>query len=127
MDKHDMTIGIEQLGEDSYVAIKAIGKLTHEDYQRIVPLLDAALAEMDEPQLKVLFDASEFQGWELRAAWDDFKLGISHRTHFQRVALYGSHNWQEWAAKVASWFISGDVQSFDNVDEALAWLIDKPQ
>jgi len=38
------------------------------------------------------------------------------------VAIFGNKNWQEIAAKVGSWFISGEIKYFDNQDEALAWL-----
>ena len=93
MGNHGVAIGLDRVNDAVFVSIKAVGKLTHEDYQRLVPLLDAALAEVNEPKVNVLFDATEFKGWELRAAWDDFKLGISHGSEFNRVALYGSHDW----------------------------------
>ncbi|MGF1909492.1 STAS/SEC14 domain-containing protein [Vibrio kasasachensis] len=124
MSRHGISIGLERVNDTLFVSIKASGKLTHEDYLRIVPVLDSALAKVNEPKINVLFDATEFKGWELRAAWDDLKLGLSHGSHFGRVALYGPHEWQVWAAKVGSWFISGEIQSFDNYDEALAWLIE---
>jgi len=29
---------------------------------------------------------TELQGWELRAAWDDFKIGLKHGGDFEKVA-----------------------------------------
>ncbi|MFA0412971.1 STAS/SEC14 domain-containing protein [Vibrio renipiscarius] len=127
MHKHGISIGLDRVDDDVFLSIKAVGKLTHDDYQRLVPMLDAALAKIEQPKVKVFFDATEFEGWELRAAWDDFKLGMSHGSEFDRVALYGSHGWQEWAAKVGSWFINGDIRSFEEYDEAVAWLMDGEQ
>ncbi|CZF81921.1 hypothetical protein GCE9029_02907 [Grimontia celer] len=124
MSQHGISIGLERVESDVYLSIKAMGKLTHEDYQQLVPMLNAALEQVEHPTVNVFFDATEFKGWELRAAWDDFKLGLRHGSSFAKVALYGTHEWQEWAAKVGSWFISGEVKTFTEYDEAMAWLLD---
>jgi len=85
-------------------------------------VLDGALAEVKQPRIKALFDATELHGWELRAAWDDFKLGLKHGSEFEKIAIYGHKDWQKLAAKLGSWFISGEARYFENYDEALAWL-----
>lgn len=58
----------------------------------------------------------------LRAAWDDFKLGLKHGNEFDKIAIYGNKKWQEYLSKIASWFISGDVKFFEDANEALEWL-----
>ncbi|MDW6094681.1 STAS/SEC14 domain-containing protein [Vibrio rhizosphaerae] len=120
--KHGLTIGLERVDHEFFVSIKAVGTLTHQDYEMITPLLDAALVKVNTPKVDVLFDASELEGWELRAAWDDFKLGLQHGADFNKVALYGYQEWQALAAKVGSWFISGDIRYFDDYDAAIRWL-----
>lgn len=120
--RHGISIGLDRVNNDIFLTIKAIGKLTHDDYQTLTPMLNAAANEVDNPQIRVLFDATEFDGWELHAAWDDFRLGLKHGSEFGKIAIYGSHRWQEWAAKVGSWFISGDIKSFADYDSAMAWL-----
>lgn len=123
MSKHGLSIGLDRVRNEFFVSIKASGKLTHEDYERMVPMLEAALVKVNEPRIKVLFDATEFEGWELRAAWDDFKLGITHGPSFDKIAIYGKHEWQDLAAKVGSWFVHGDIRSFTSHDDAVNWLI----
>ena len=120
--KHGFTIGIERVGSEVFLALKAVGKLTHNDYETITPMIDSALAEVKQPKVKVLIDGTELEGWELRAAWDDFKIGLKHGNEFEKIAIYGNKNWQEIAAKVGTWFVSGEVKYFENYDEALAWL-----
>ena len=88
-------------------------------------MIDAALSEVKQPQVKALVDVSDSDGWEPRAAWDDFKLGLKHRNEFVKIAIYGNKNWQEISAKIGSWFISGEVKSFDNEQDALLWLMQK--
>lgn len=124
VQKHGLTIGIERVDESIFLSMKAVGLLTHADYEMITPLIDSALAHIKHPKVKVLIDGTEMQGWELRAAWDDFKLGLKHGNQFSKIAIYGNKNWQEIAAKIGSWFISGEVKYFDNCDDALKWLND---
>ena len=120
--RHGLSIGIERTGSDFFLTLKATGKLTHEDYETITPLIDSALGAVKQPKVKALIDGTELEGWELRAAWDDFRLGLKHGNEFEKIAIYGNKNWQEITAKIGAWFISGEVKYFENMDEALAWL-----
>ena len=119
---HGLSVGMERLGETFLLSMRAHGRLTHTDYEAITPLLDSALRSVKEPKVKVLIDATEFEGWEPRAAWDDFKFGLHHRNEFVKIAIYGPHRWQETAARIGSWFISGEMRHFGTREEALAWL-----
>jgi hypothetical protein len=122
VSRHGLSIGIESTGSEFYLSFKAIGKLTHEDYEVITPMIDSALEGVKQPKIKALVDITEMDGWELRAGWDDFKLGLKHGREFEKIALYGNKGWQEKAAKIGSWFIAGDAKYFESLDEALAWL-----
>jgi len=120
--KHGLSITIERKGDDFFLSLKTIGKLAHKDYETITPMIDSALQEVKKAKVKVLFDGTDMEGWELRAAWDDFKLGLKHGNEFDKIAIYGNKNWQEITAKIGSWFMSGEVAYFENYDNALAWL-----
>ena len=122
IERHGLSIGIERSGEEIYLTLKAIGKLTHEDYQIINPMLDSTLQGIGQPRVKVLVDGTELDGWEARAMWDDLKLGLKHGSEFVKIAIYGNRRWQELSAKIGSWFMSGEVRYFDNLAEALLWL-----
>jgi hypothetical protein len=120
--KHGITIGMQRVGDDFFLTLKGVGKLTHDDYNEITPLIDASLEGIKHPKIKALFDATEFDGWELRAAWDDFKIGLKHGSEFVKIAIYGNRDWQEMASKIGSWFIGGEMKYFENEKEALSWL-----
>ena len=120
--RHGLSIGIERSGSSFFMTMKAIGRLTHQDYKTITPLIDSALVAVDDPKVKILIDGTEMEGWEPRAAWDDFKLGLKHGSEFEKIAIYGNKGWQEIAAKIGSWFVSGEVKYFDQCDDALVWL-----
>ena len=120
--RHGLSIGIERVGSDFFLSFKAIGKLTHADYEIINPFIDSALDGIKSPRISVFVDGSELEGWELRAAWDDLKLGLKHGGAFDKIAIFGNKKWQELLAKVGSWFISGEVKYFDDANEALKWI-----
>ncbi len=120
--RHGLSIGIERIDNAFFLSLKAIGKLTHEDYETIVPMLDSALQGIKDPRIKALIDGTELEGWELRAAWDDFKLGLKHGSQFEKIAIVGNKKWQEYSAKMGSWFISGEVKYFETESVALDWL-----
>jgi hypothetical protein len=122
VNRHGLSIGIERINDDFFLSFKATGKLTHDDYNIITPIIDSALEGVDQPKIKAIFDGTELEGWELRAAWDDFKIGLKHGSEFEKIAIYGNKRWQEISAKVGSWFLSGEVKYFDDRDEALKWL-----
>jgi len=122
MTRHGLFIGIERVGSDFFLSLKAVGKLTHEDYEKINPMIDSALEGVTDPKVKVFIDGSELEGWELRAAWDDFRLGLKHGSEFDRIAIFGNKKWQSYAAKMGSWFIAGEVKYFEDAEAAIAWL-----
>ena len=119
---HGLAMDIERTDNLFFIELKATGTLTHADYEKIVPILDEALAEVEKPIVDAYFDGTEFEGWELQAAWDDLRLGLKHGKKFHRIAIYGNQHWQEIMAKVGGWFVAGEVRYFDDPLDALAWL-----
>lgn len=124
VETHGISVGIEHHGSKFYMTFVAVGKLTHEDYQYMVPMLESAIAGVDEPEINVLADITELDGWELRAAWDDFKIGIDHGKAFNKIAIVGEGKLQEWMAKIADWFTPYDAKFFDSKKQAREWLND---
>ncbi len=122
LQRHGLSIGIERVNGNFFLSLKPQGTLTHKDYEIIIPMIDAALEEVKEPKVKALIDGTELNGWEPRAAWDDFKLGLKHGNEFEKIAIYGNKDWQKMAAKIGSWFVSGEIKYFDNYDDAITWL-----
>ena len=121
-----MTIGISRIDQNFYLKLKAFGRLTHEDYELIVPMVDEVLMEVKERRIRVLLDATELDDWDLRAAWDDLKLGIKYGSEFTKIAIVCDKPWDKALAKIAGWFISGKIKYFEKYFDATEWLqIDK--
>lgn len=115
-------MGMERLGDEIILSFKAVGKLTDEDYKTITPLIDKFLEDLKKPKVKMLFDAREFEGWELKAAWDDFKIGLKHGNEFAKIAIVGAPKWLEMMARLSNWFVSGEIKMFANMQETVEWL-----
>ncbi|RKZ70659.1 MAG: STAS/SEC14 domain-containing protein [Gammaproteobacteria bacterium] len=120
--EHGITIGISRIGNHFYLKMKAVGKLTHQDYEVITPMIDEAVLNVEAPEINALFDATEFEGWELRAAWDDLRLGLKHGKEFSKLAIVGNKPWEKHMSKIADWFVTGEVEYFEKYQEAVNWL-----
>ena len=120
--RHGLTIGIERTGNEFFLSLKATGKLSHEDYLKINPMIDSALEGIKDPNIKTFIDGSELQGWKLRAAQVDFKLDLKHGNKFSKIAIFGNKKWQEYAAKIGTWFVSGEIKYFEDSEQAIVWL-----
>ncbi|MET4693216.1 STAS/SEC14 domain-containing protein [Endozoicomonas lisbonensis] len=120
--KHGISINIENIEDESILVLNVFGKLTHSDYESFTPALESAINQAPDSTVKLLVDISDLQGWELRAFWDDCKMGLKHNKDFKQIALLSNKNWQDIAAKVGNWFLAGELKSFGNKDDALNWL-----
>ena len=105
---------------------KATGQLTIDDYEQVfIPKLNELIKEYGKIRV-VLYLDENFSGWEIGAMWDDAKFGIQHLNDFEKVALVGGEKWTQWMTNIGSYFIKGEVKTFDHpaLPEALAWIGD---
>jgi universal stress protein A len=112
---------IEQLPvqDGDVVAFRLSGKLGHADYQTFLPRLEALIAERG--RLSVLLELRDFHGWDIHAAWDDFRFGMAHANDFARIAMVGHGHLQDWMAQMAKPFVHGEVRFFEREDLDAAW------
>jgi hypothetical protein len=109
-------------GTPKLVGFRLTGTLHDSDYRSFVPALEAAIAAAGPIRLLAEFD--DFHGWDLHAAWDDFKFGARHYADIERIALVGDRAWERWMAKLCKPFTRAQVRYFDagGVEAAWAWL-----
>ena len=120
--KHGISIGLNRVDEFFFIKMTIVGKLTHNDYELVTPLLENALKSVNKPYISLLVDARAFDGWSLESAWDDLKLGLKHNSEFEKIAFVGNKSWQEYSIKISNLFALGSMEYFENIDDALAWL-----
>ncbi len=122
--RHGLQLEASTVQGQPLLECKAIGHLTHADYEAFTPRVEALLAEHPGEQNRMLFDTTELEGWDLRAALDDISFGLKHRKGIGKVAVLSSGKWMELSCRVANslHLYGGELRSFENREEALAWL-----
>jgi|SRR5664279_2618274 SpoIIAA-like len=106
------------------LVIKATERLTSQDYEKVfIPQLNQLIDKFGKIRV-VFYLAENFTGWELGAAWDDAVFGIQHRHHFEKVAVVSDKKWMEWATKIGSYFIDGQVATYTPAEfqDAVTWV-----
>lgn len=105
-----------------YCYIKIVGKLSHDDYQKFIPLFEDALNDTSDPKVKLLIDITELTDWDMEAVWDDIKFGITHNQDFEKIALIGDCSFYKYGVKIADWFTHYKMKYFADEKEAVEWL-----
>ena len=108
--------------EGPVVRVEVSGKLTQEDYDKLIPSWKAVIAR--NGKLRLLFIMRDFHGWDPGAAWDDLRFDLKHCRQVERVAMVGEKEWQQWMTRVGSWFVDANVRYFDasQENEAELWV-----
>lgn len=112
---------IETLQTDSpkIVAFKLHGRLHDDDYRAFMPTIDAAVTTQGKVRLLAQFE--DFHGWDLSAAWDDFKFGLKHYSDFERIAMIGDTRWEQFMAVMCKPFTRAKVRFFSPKETDVAW------
>ena len=105
------------------IAVRASGKLSHEDYQSFLPLLEDEINKLEKVSLLLEFD--NFSGWEIEAAKEDFKFALKHLSELDRIAVVGDKAWEHWMVLMIKPFLPfGKSRYFnrENLQDAWDWL-----
>jgi len=108
----------------SLLALKATGKLTDTDYKEVlIPKIEEIIRRSGKAKA-LLYLPRDFTGWEAHAMWDDASFGLRHRNDFEKLAVVGAAKWVEWATRIGSHFMEGEVRTFPEAQltEALNWI-----
>ena len=120
--ENGISVGITRVDKFFFVKVKLVGRITYNDYENMIPMLRYTVRNSINPKVKVFIDATEFKGWELRAAWDDFKYSLEFKKLITKVAYVGTKTWEEYGVKIGSWFLEGDIKFFNSTEDAYDWL-----
>jgi hypothetical protein len=111
---------------DNVLGIEASGKVTEDDYQRV---LVPAIRELRDHQAKIRLIyvlGEEFDGWSMGAIWEDAKLGLKDSRAWEKIAIVTDKDWVENAIRAFGWMVPGEVRVFevDEYDDAREWAAD---
>jgi hypothetical protein len=118
-----MPMQIKEENGGKLVTVQVIGKLVKADYERFVPELDRLIRQ--KGKLCLLFELTDFHGWEAGALWDEIKLDIKHFADIERLAVVGDKKWEQDMMTFYKPFTKATIRYFDqdNAAEARKWLL----
>lgn len=117
-----MTIQLNEENNGKLLIIHVSGKLVKADYEKFVPEVERLVRL--HGKLRMMFEMTDFHGWEASAAWEDFKFGVEHFADIERLAMLGDKEWQHGMAIFCRPFTKAQVHYFDHTKaaEARKWL-----
>ncbi|SHM99682.1 SpoIIAA-like [Cyclobacterium lianum] len=108
--------------EGKIVAIKVMENITHEDYGKLLPLLNNKVSSNGEALLYM--EMEEFDLTAFLCFWEEMKFDTSHFNSISKIALIGNVDWKnprmELIAKLGFQQVRYFVPSEKQL--ALTWL-----
>ena len=117
---------IEEIQETGkgIIALRAIGKVTGEDYTSVlIPRLESAIQR--EGKVRFLFHFTDsFRGCDLAALKKDALFGLNHRHDFERIAVVGGPIWIQFLTMLFRCIVPAQIKWFRNQElkDAAGWL-----
>lgn len=101
---------------------KVTGKLDKEDYDVMLPLIEATLRE--HKKINMLIELHQFEGWTAGALWEDIKFDLRHLNDINRLAVWGERKWEENLTKFTNAFTTAKVKFFEQeeLEDAMEWI-----
>jgi hypothetical protein len=106
--------------KDNIVSMSVLGRFTLEDYKEFE---EAVLYGLKfQGVVNLLIDLRDMLSFSLDVAWEEVKFSRQHANDFDRVAILTSNEWIAWSAWVNRLFVDADIELFDDIQQAEAWL-----
>jgi hypothetical protein len=117
-----MAVTLNEQNGGKILEVRVSGKLTDEDYQHFVPEFERLVRT--NGKIRVLFEMTDFHGWQAGALWDDVKFELKHFSDIERLAMVGDRKWEHGMSVFCRPFTTAKIRYFDSADEqeARAWL-----
>ncbi len=109
---------------DHVVGLRASGKITGEDYERVlIPALETAFKKTEKVNLIYLL-ADDLEGFDMAAMWSDAKIGLEHFFDFQRIAVVCDTLWIQNFVKAFGFLMPAETRVFPlmGFEAAQAWI-----
>lgn len=107
---------------EDLVAVVVSGTLEREDYNQLIPHVEAKIRQYGK--INLYWEMNGFEGWNMASALQDLKLDLRHANDFRRVAMVGAQKWEDWLTQLMKPFSDAEVKYFDLTERelAMAWV-----
>jgi len=111
---------------DNTIGLVATGHVTGTDYEKIlIPAVEAALKR--HKKLRLLYElGNDFTGFAPTAMWDDMRLGMSHLTAWEKIAVVTDVGWIANATNIFKFVMPCTVRVFSSSERKAAeqWIVE---
>ena len=117
-----MAVQLTETNDGRVLEALVSGKLTHSDYHQFVPAFERLVKQ--HGKIRVLFEMTDFHGWDMAALWDDVRFDVNHFSEIDRLAMVGDKRWEHGMAKFCRPFTTATIRYFDDshIEGARQWL-----
>ena len=118
-----MAVQLTEKNGGKVLEVAVSDKLTHNDYEHFVPAFERLVSQ--QGKIRVLFEMTDFHGWEMAALWDDIKFDLKHFADIERLAMVGDKRWERGMAAFCRPFTRATIRYFAaaRIDEGRRWLV----
>ena len=106
--------------QPSRVNVTVYGEFTLADYREFEELVNYKIKF--EGAVDLCFDLRQMADFTLDMAWEEICFSRAHANDFRRIAVITDSQWITWSAWVSQVFTRADIEVFQELAEAEAWL-----
>jgi hypothetical protein len=108
---------------ENLVEATVTGKITADDITNLQSIAEKLIAQ--HGKLKILANATKFEGWENIAAMEKHITFVkNHQQYVEKVAVIAGYLWQHWFAAAMRLLLTPEIKVFESEEkeEARKWL-----
>ncbi|HXI85912.1 MAG TPA: STAS/SEC14 domain-containing protein [Parvularculaceae bacterium] len=109
---------------ENIVAVKCSGHVTRSDYEKVlIPAVDQALKAHEKVRLYYHVGA-DFEGIDPGAILEDMKVGFSHLSRWEKMAVVTDVAWIRHAIKAFAFLMPGELKFYSLAEDenARSWI-----
>lgn len=109
--------------EKEYYHAVVFNEFTLQDFREFEQCV--LYASRFEGPVRILIDLREMAGYTLDMALEEFRFSKEHRQDIERIAIVTDDQWVTWSAWLTRMVTEADIQVFEDIDDATAWMVQK--
>ena len=106
--------------KDNRIEVSVLGQFTADDYREFEEAVNYGIKF--QGTVNLLFDLRDMLSYSLDVAWEELVFTREHRHDFGRIAVLTGDQWVAWSLWVNRMFSSAEIQLFDDLELAQAWV-----
>lgn len=111
---------INLIVKDNRIEVSVLGQFTADDYREFEDAVNYGIKF--QGRVNLLFDLRDMLSYSLDVAWEELVFTHEHKHDFGRIAVLTGDQWVAWSLWVNRMFSSAEIQLFDDLELAQAWV-----